>query len=66
MNLICSEFDIMEPYPYYKMSSVDNADLQDREVWMGSGMYDETFFEYHHHLRSLQSLQYWVPFVIVR
>jgi len=33
------------------MSSVDNADLQEREVWMVSGIYDDTLLKCHQHVQ---------------
>ena len=49
-NSVCSDFHITQepnPYPHYQMSAVDNAERQEREVWMVSGIYDDTLLKRH-------------------
>jgi len=60
-NSVCSDFHITQepnPYRHYQMSAVDNADRQEREGWMVSGIYDDTLLKRHQHVQWRHSLQH--------
>ena len=60
-NSFFSDFHITQeqnPYIHYQMPSVDNADRQEREVWMVSGIYDDTLLKRHQYVQWRHSLQH--------